>query len=287
MAAPSEWVVPLDEAAAQPERVLGGKAAKLAALAEAGFRVPPGFCIPTPAYEVFVAEARLGQAIRMELGRKPFESMRWEEIWDAALRIRSTFLAASIPPPVAQAIAAAVRALGRGKALAVRSSAPGEDSAQRSFAGLHESVVGVRGEEAVLDAVRVVWASLWSDAALLYRQELALDPAESRMAVVVQEVVEENRSGVAFGRDPRQPALDQAIVECVPGPCGDLVDGIVDPDRWILHRDTGQVLSWRPGEREDEAASGPILEGRDLDRLLEMLLRVESTFGWAADTEWT
>jgi hypothetical protein len=62
------------------------------------------------------------------------------------------------------------------------------------------------GPEAVLDAVRVVWASLWSDAALLYRQELALDPACSRMAVVVQEMIDQARSGVAFGRDPREPA---------------------------------------------------------------------------------
>lgn len=281
------WVIPLAEAVACDERFVGGKAAKLAELAQAGFRVPPGFCITTAAYESFLGEGDLVRTVRMELGRKPFESMRWEEVWDAALRIRSAFLSTPIPSPVAGAIAAAAQGLGMGKPLAVRSSAPGEDSAQRSFAGLHESVVGVTGEEAVLDAVRVVWASLWSDAALLYRQELALDPTESRMAVVVQEVVDEDRSGVAFGRDPREPSLDQAIVECVPGPCGDLVDGVVDPDRWVLHRTSGQVLSWRPGEREGEKDGGPILSTHDLGRLLRMLLEVESAFGWPADTEWT
>jgi phosphohistidine swiveling domain-containing protein len=283
----TEWVVPLAEAARCDERTIGGKAAKLAQLAEAGFRVPGGFSITTHAYESFVQGQNLSRLIRMELGRKPFESMRWEEVWDTALRIRSAFLSTPIPPAIAEAIATAAQALGAGKPLAVRSSAPGEDSAHRSFAGLHESVVGVTGDEAVLDAVRVVWASLWSDAALLYRQELALDPVQSRMAVVVQEVVDEDRSGVAFGRDPRQPSLDQAIVECVPGPCGDLVDGVVDPDRWVLHRTSGQVLSWRPGEREGEDAGGPILDAHDLGRLLSMLLAVESTFGWAADTEWT
>jgi phosphohistidine swiveling domain-containing protein len=281
------WVVPLAEAARCDEGIIGGKAAKLAQLAEAGFRVPGGFSITTHAYESFVQGQNLSRLIRMELGRKPFESMRWEEVWDTALRIRSAFLSTPIPPAVAEAITAAAQALGAGKPLAVRSSAPGEDSAHRSFAGLHESVVGVTGGEAVLDAVRVVWASLWSDAALLYRQELALDPAQSRMAVVVQEVVDEDRSGVAFGRDPRQPSLDQAIVECVPGPCGDLVDGVVDPDRWVLHRRSGQVLSWRPGEREGEGDDGPILDAHDLSRLLSTLLAVESTFGWAADTEWT
>jgi len=283
----NRWVIPLREASASDEQFIGGKASKLAQLARAGFRVPGGFSIATQAYDAFVREHNLARLIRMELGRKPFESMRWEEIWDTALRIRSAFLAAPIPPAVAEAIAAAARELGVDKPLAVRSSAPGEDSAHRSFAGLHESVVGVTGQVALLDAVRVVWASLWSDAALLYRQELALDPTQSRMAVVVQEVVDEDRSGVAFGRDPREPSLDQAIVECVPGPCGDLVDGLVDPDRWILDRTTGEALSWRPGEREGEQDGGPLLTARDLDRLLKMLLDVESAFGWPADTEWT
>jgi phosphohistidine swiveling domain-containing protein len=283
----AEWVIPLAAASERDEPFIGGKASKLAQLAQAGFRVPDGFSVTTQAYESFMERQNLARLIRMELGRKPFESMRWEEVWDTALRIRSAFLSAPVPPAVAEAIAAAVQKLGSEKALAVRSSAPGEDSALRSFAGLHESVVGVLGEEAVLDAVRVVWASLWSDAALLYRQELALDPAQSRMAVVIQEMVDEDRSGVAFGRDPREPSLDQAIVECVPGPCGDLVDGIVDPDRWVLHRTSGNVLSWRPGEREGEGDGGPILGDVDLSRLLSMLLEVESAFGWPADTEWT
>jgi pyruvate,water dikinase len=281
------WIVPLSEAADCEERLIGGKAAKLAQLAQTGYRVPGGFFITTKAYEYFLEDQDLARLIRMELGRKPFASMRWEEIWDVALRIRSAFRATPIPQSLAQAITAAVEELGAEKPLAVRSSAPGEDSANRSFAGLHESVVGVVGTDAVLDAVGVVWASLWSDAALLYRKELDLDPALSRMAVVVQEMIDENRSGVAFGRDPREASRNHAIVEAVPGPCGDLVDGLVDPDRWTLDRSTGNVLEWRAGEREDEAKGKPILETSDLGNLHQMLLQVESLFQWPPDTEWT
>jgi phosphohistidine swiveling domain-containing protein len=281
------WVVPLREAVECEERWIGGKAAKLAQLAQAGYRVPGGFFITTKAYEYFLEDQDLARLIRMELGRKTFASMRWEEIWDVALRIRSAFLAASIPLALAQAIVAAVEELDSATPLAVRSSAPGEDSANRSFAGLHESVVNVVGTEAVLDAVRVVWASLWSDAALLYRQELALDPGLSRMAVVVQEMIDEDRSGVAFGRDPREASRNQAIVEAVPGPCGDLVDGLVDPDRWILDRSSGSVLEWRAGEREGEAKGMPILEASDLSNLHQVLLQVESLFQWPPDMEWT
>ena len=87
------WVIPLAEAARCDERIIGGKAAKLAQLTEAGFRVPDGFLITTHAYESFVEGQNLSRLIRMELGRKPFESMRWEEVWDAALRIRSAWQA--------------------------------------------------------------------------------------------------------------------------------------------------------------------------------------------------
>ena len=103
-------------------------------------------------------------------------------------------------------------------AVAVRSSAPGEDSQQLSFAGLHESIVGVKGDRAVLDAVRTVWASLWSDAALLYRRELSLDPNRSRMAVLVQAVELADCSGVAFNRDPRSPDADRAVDRGRAGP---------------------------------------------------------------------
>ena len=256
-------IVPLVEAAAAGDGLVGGKAARLGSLIQAGFRVPRGFCITTIAYEQFIAEAGLSETLAMELGRKPLDAMRWEELWDAALRIRTSFLRVDIPEAIAAQIRRALADhIGEGAA-AVRSSAPGEDSQQLSFAGLHESIVGVQGERAVLDAVRAVWASLWSDAALLYRRELSLDPHRSRMAVLVQAVELADCSGVAFNRDPRSPDADRAVIEAVPGPCALLVDGSVDPDRWILTRTSGELVEWRAGRRGSDH-SGPLLGAQDL-----------------------
>ena len=225
----ARWVIPLAAAARLSEGQIGGRAAKLARLAEAGVPVPDGFCISVGAYQHFVRQKGLLDVIRIELGRKPFESMRWEEVWDAALRIRSAFLARPVPDALSRQIHAALDALGTDAPVAVRSSAPGEDAATRSFAGLHESVVGVAGIDAVLDAVRTVWASLWSDAALLYRQELALDPVQSRMAVLVQKVIQRDRSGVAFGRDPRSPMQERAIIARELGiPCVNGISGVIE-----------------------------------------------------------
>jgi pyruvate,water dikinase len=275
--------MPLDTLGEGDESLAGGKAATTARLARAGFEVPRGFVLTTEAYQAFVKSARLGPAIRVELGRKPMGDMRWEEIWDTALRIRSLFHAYPMPDDVRDAIAAGLSALGPNVSVAVRSSAVGEDSADRSFAGLHDSVVGVRGERELEDAVRRVWASLWSDAALLYRQELGLDPARSHMAVLVQAVVEADRSGVGFAVDPRDAATGNAIVEAVAGPCSLLVDGVVDPHRWEIDRTTRRIVAWRAGR--DDAV--PLLEPDDLGTIVDTLVDLERLFGWSPDMEWT
>lgn len=284
---PAELLIPLDGSLQLDAGEVGGKAARLNELAAAGFRVPRGFCLATPAYGLFLDEHDLEPVLRAELGRKPLGQMRWEELWDAALRLRSVFLARPVPEPVRDALQTALAALGAATSLAVRSSAPREDAAGASFAGLHESVVDVRGEAALLDAVRVVWSSLWSDAALLYLAELGMDPSASRMAVVVQELVTAAPSGVAFGTDPREHGSGRQIVEAVPGPCGDLVDGAVDPDRWTLERSTGAVLSWRAGERGGPEPAEPLLAPAELGHLHGVLLSVEEHCGWPPDVEWT
>ena len=287
MGARQRFVISLAEVRDTDEPLVGGKAARLATLSRAGFAVPDGFCLTIEAYQRFLTSAHLGDMIRMELGRKAFGDLRWEEIWDASLRIRSAFTAAAVPAEIASEIADAMGGFPLETHWAVRSTAPGEDSSQRSFAGLHESYLGVTGFTPVLDAVRLVWASLWSDAAMLYRRELALDPGRSSMAVLLQPMRSEPVSGVAFGRDPIEPRADHALVEAVPGLCSRLVDGEVEPDRWKLKRLTGEVLHYQPGDREEYPSNLPLLENAHLLSLARTLDNVELLLGWPPDVEWT
>jgi pyruvate,water dikinase len=279
-------VISLSEIEASHADVVGGKAYQLSRLIQSGFRVPRGFSITTAAYRQFLKANSLQQGIRFEIGRKKISDMRWEEMWDSALRIRSMFSKSEIPNQIRQAIIEMLHTKSLQQPLAVRSSAPKEDSAQMSFAGLHESYVGINGEDALIDSVRLVWASLWSDAALLYQNELGLDPENSTMAVLVQELVEQDVSGVAFGCDPRDPGADRIIVEAVPGLCSNLVDGAVDPDRWILQRSTGKIMESKRGNR-DEAKSEPLLSNDDLMHIHRAVRKIESDFGWTPDIEWT
>ena len=287
MGAVKQYVIPLNKASGVDEKLIGGKAAKLAQMMSAGFKVPQGFTITIHAYRLFLKSSTLNDTINMELGRKSFSQMRWEEIWDTALRIRSAFQKTPIPACIADQILENAGNLSEGLPLAVRSSAPKEDTARASFAGIHESYTGVIGAESLLDAVRLVWASLWSDAALLYQHELALNPRRSSMAVVVQEMITEDRSGVAFGRDPREDGSSISIVEAVPGLCQDLVDGVVDPDRWFIERRSGKVEKYQQGVRDENDVSTPLLNAQNIKNIFSTLLKLEKHFGWPPDMEWT
>ncbi len=295
------FVLPLDTVAPDGLAQAGGKGCNLARLAAEGFRVPPTLVVTASAYRHFVEANDLEERILLELHRKAFEDMRWEEIWDAALRIRNLFLRAAWPADLKQALLKALQpGLADGPTV-IRSSATSEDSAGASFAGLHESYVNIRGLGPVLEHVRKVWASLWSDAALLYRQELGLSPARSDMAVLIQTLVPGICSGVAFSVNPLDP--HQAVVEAVPGLNQGLVDGRIQPARWILDRDSGEVLQFTPADGREavlpdvqgtvvRAASshhdrGGCLEGDTLAHLYAAVRKIETRFGGPQDVEWT
>lgn len=281
----------------------GGKAAALAALGKAGIAIPRTYCLGAALYSDFMEQTGLRPRVMLELDRKPFEQMRWEEIWDAALRIRNMFARAEIPRVIRDEILGGIPGDVVEAPMAVRSSAPGEDSAAASFAGLHDSFVNVTGREALLENIKLVWASLWTDRALLYRKELGLDVTGSAMAVVVQEVARGEVSGIVFGRAPGSG--ERLMIEAVHGLNQGLVDGAVEPDNWKLNRAGGGIVSHNPPQaRQSRSApspsggarieplpqrlqSRPPLSESDVRRVYELAVKIESVFGAPQDIEWT
>ncbi len=293
-------VLRLEEVKPRHRRGVGGKGFALAALKRHGLPVPTTLIVTTRAYEEFVGLTGLRGRILLELRRKPFQELRWEEIWDLALRLRHLFLTTPLPPGLEARLHDALGPHLPARCV-VRSSAPGEDSRRASFAGLHASFVNVAGLQAVLEHLKLVWASLWSDGALLYRRELGLDVRTSAMAAVIQEMVAGDRSGVAFGLNPQDPS--QAVIEAVYGLNQGLVDGTVEPDRWLLDRATGRIVDYRaapkgevllPGregvrlaELAPEKREVPPLSEAEVDQIFRLLRRLEEIFGTPQDVEWT
>jgi len=291
----------LDEVSEQYRLKVGGKGYALSVLARNNFNVPLTLCLTTEAYRQYVSATGLRERILLELNRKDFNDMRWEEIWDASLRIRNMFLTTDVPKHLRLNIRNSLAAYFDDKPVVVRSSSVGEDSAQASFAGLHESFVNVRGVDSILDHVRLVWASLWSDAALLYRQEIGLDVGKSLMGVIVQEIVEGDRSGVIFSTDPNNPS--QLVIEAVHGLNQGLVDGLVEPDRWQIDRAGKRIVSHTPAQRESLVVSIDVgtrleslpselrdrapLSDDEVIEICDLALMSEDLFGVPQDVEWT
>jgi rifampicin phosphotransferase len=295
-----KYVLSLADIRPQDRRIVGGKSFSLAVMAQYDISVPPTLVVTTRAYEHFVSATELRGRIMLELGRKSFKDLRWEEMWDASLRIRHLFLNTPMPEDLTVSLGQAL-APRLPERCVLRSSAPGEDSRKASFAGLHASFVNVAGLEAVLDHIKLVWASLWSDAALLYRRELGLDVKKSAMAVLVQDMVAGEKSGVVFGQNPQEAF--QAVIEAVYGLNQGLVDGTVEPDRWLLDRETGTILAYRQAPRGDimlpgaegvrlaalppEQTQAPPLTEAEVAQVHQLARRSEALFGAPQDMEWT
>jgi pyruvate,water dikinase len=140
--------------------VVGGKGVSLARLARAGFRVPPGFDVTTGAYLDFVASGGLLEPVLAAISAVDVSDAATFDA--AAARIGELFASQPVPAPTVAAIAGAYASLGDNVPVAVRSSATVEDLPGMSAAGQHDTYLNIRGEAAVLDAVRRCWASLWS-----------------------------------------------------------------------------------------------------------------------------
>jgi pyruvate,water dikinase len=295
------FVLDLNEITDAQRACVGGKAFALATLIARGLPVPPAVCVTTETYDRFLEITGLRGRILMEYHRKPFDQMRWEEMWDAALRIQNLFRRTDLPAELHAVLRATLSRRFKDRPVVVRSSAVGEDSAGASFAGLHESYVNVRGADAILEHVKRVWASTWSDAALLYRREIGLDVEGSTMAVLVQELVRGQRSGIAFGQNPNDAS--QAVVEAVYGLNQGLVDGTIEPDRWLISRRTRKIVSFTPARRNkavmpDETGTRmaelspartrkPPLNEEEVAEVFRLERALEDVFAGPQDVEWT
>lgn len=295
------WIISTENIHQKDGRRVGGKGYALALLAKGGFAVPKMLCVTSETYQAYLSRTGLRERILLELNRKSFQDMRWEEIWDCATRIRNMFLRKPIPDGISRKLKQAIHAAFKDKAVVVRSSAPEEDDAASSFAGLHESYVNIQGTDAILEHISKVWASLWSDAALLYRQEIGLDVTKSAMAVVIQEIIVGDKSGVVFSKNPNDTS--QGVIESVYGLNQGLVDGAVEPDRWILDRQKKRIIVHTPAERKhwmiaaesgvqlgvlpEKMANLPPLNTQEVRHVFELALKAEDYFRSPQDLEWT
>jgi pyruvate,water dikinase len=237
-------VIWLEQADRSKVSLVGGKNASLGELMKAlrpkGIRVPEGFATTAQAYWKFLEENDLERPIA--------EAMRQLETGAATLAetgrtIRDMVLGGRWPEDLAREIKTSYRDLCNrldvpDQAMAVRSSATAEDLPEASFAGQQETFLNVRGEEALLDACRRCYASLFTDRAISYRKAKGFDHMKVALSIGVQQMVRADKggSGVMFSIDTETGFDKTVVINAAWGLGENVVQGAVDPDEYVVFK---------------------------------------------------
>ena len=280
----------------------GGKGANMGEMVAAELPVPPGFVVLRDSY---LASMR-GGGVSDELNAAHREALlaagdpgRFDEM---CAKMKALVLQAGMTDDVRDRILQAYRAMGADSFVAVRSSATGEDGADASFAGMNETFTNVRGEQDLIEKVGQCWASLFGPRVVAYRASrgFTADPA---MAVVVQLMIASERSGVAFTADPTTDATDRVVVEGAFGQGEVVVSGSVEPDTYVVAKETGEILSRRMGYKsfkiirgadgkdqridlDEVQAEAQVLNDDEIRAIADIAVRSERHAGCPQDTEW-
>ena len=207
-----------------------------------------------------------------------------------------------MPDQLAAVITAHYRELGDDVPVAVRSSATAEDLAYASFAGQQDTYLNIVGADALIDAIRRCWASLWTDRAVSYRTANGIDHRRVTLAVVVQRMVDATAAGVMFTANPVTGTRHETVIDASPGLGEAVVSGAVNPDHFVVDTRTGAILQRRLGDKRimirsvagggteevalDDRSDAACLTDDQLAALVDLGRRVQDHYGSPQDTEW-
>ncbi len=276
----------------------GGKGMNLARLTRAGFIVPRGFIVSTSAYREFVTANRWLPAIQSAVANLSAEDA--EALERASAQIRAAFTVGKMPEAIESAIRTAYADFGN-RAVAVRSSATAEDLPDLSFAGQQDTYLNVIGIEQLLAAVVNCWSSLWTGRAIGYRLRNGIDHSEAALAVVVQEMVQSEISGVLFTANPVTGLRSEVVIDAALGLGEALVSGQVEPDHYVVDMLNDRIAAKTLGAKkistrsktgggveviEENAERRQALSDEEILHLAATGGQIQQEYGFPQDIEW-
>lgn len=285
---------------------VGGKASSLGEMMGAGLPVPPGFALTTTAFRASRDAADLDATLSrllhgLDVNDTAMVSERCQEIRNA---IRTMPMDADVEQALRHAYAELSRRSGVDDVpVAVRSSATSEDSPDASFAGEHDTYLWIRGADAVVDAVRRCWASLFTDRATCYRVEMGYEHRSVEMSVVVQKMVRPVSAGVAFTLNPADGDRSVIAIDAAWGFGEGVVSGEITPDNFLIDKVLFEITKRKVSRKEvefrlsdhdsvekvpldDERGSAPCMTDGQLKAVAKLARTAEKHYGCPQDIEW-
>jgi len=277
----------------------GGKGASLGEMSGSGIPVPPGFVILASACTFVLGESDLTQVDQAVLNGDNDKDII--SVDGASEKIRAMILRAKMPKDLEKDIQADFKKL-KTKFVAVRSSATAEDSSSASWAGELETYLNTTDKTLLLN-VKKCWSSLFTPRAIFYRHEKKLLKTSVSVAVVVQQMVESEISGIAFTVHPVTKDKKQMIIEAGYGLGEAIVSGSITPDAYVLDKRDYSLIDINISSQEKKivkGASGGIkwvpvtkttgnkqkLSGRQIVELAKICLVIEKHYKFPCDIEW-
>lgn len=297
----NHYTLPFSQISAADLPLVGGKGANLGEMSRAGFPVPPGFCVTTHAFHDFVANCPQMASFYAALDEmQPEDLVATRKIGE---QIRQTLHETAIPEGIVTAVTRTCHTLDPQVAYAVRSSATAEDLPDASFAGQQDTYLNVRGEAAILDAVRRCWASLFTDRAILYRQQNGFAHQDVALSVVVQQMVLPDVSGILFTADPVSQNRHITSIDASYGLGEALVAGLVSADLYRVDTRRNALVEVKIGDKRlairplptggtfqetlsDEQRTAQVLTTAQAIALAQLGQRIEAHYGQPQDIEW-
>ncbi len=246
-----KWFSELDKNSGS---VAGGKGANLGEMYNLKIPVPQGFAVTAQAYDYYIKKAGLNDKIKEILEKINYEET--DQLNKSTKKIREMIEKAAMPPEMEKEIIEAYEDLGAEEAglkekpadeiiekppasgepfVAVRSSATTEDLAEASFAGQQETFLNVKGKKELLEKIKKCFSSLFTPRATYYRNKKGFKHEQASLSVIVQKMVDADKSGVIFSKDPSMKK-DDVIIEAVFGLGEGIVSGQISPDRYIISK---------------------------------------------------
>ena len=279
-------------------KLVGGKASNLGVLIQAGIPVPGGIVLTTTAFDDCIESAGLRGHIKSLFETEHRLSSKLAVLsQDLKERVRGVSLPIQVRTEILQEFERLIQQFPHG--LIVRSSATIEDVKGGSFAGLLSSYPNIKSKKRLVDAIRNCWASIFSPEAVIYVQERSIDVEDLAIAVIIQEMVDAEKSGLVFSRDPTGRDPNKVVVEAIFGFGEDIVSGEITPERYLYSKKLKMITMRKRGRQEEyllpsgrrkkissRFKSEPKLAEKEVNHLATLGIKIEELFSTPQDIEW-
>ncbi len=297
--------------------IAGGKGANLAEIYNLKIPVPAGFVVTAQAYDYFIKKSRSSEKIKQLLGKIDYENTK--QLNETTEEIRKLIVYSKMPEDMRKVILEAyshldVRDFERKKGaamdilrtsseplfVAVRSSATTEDLAEASFAGQQDTYLNIKGNDQLLENIKKCFASLFTARATYYRNKKGFKHESAKLAVIVQKMVDADKSGVIFSKDPSFKN-ENVTIEAVFGLGEGIVSGKITPDRYVVSPELKIIdkelankkiaITRDSGGKKvelklrEEKSKSQVLKNYEVHKLAEIALKLEEHYKKPQDIE--